>query len=35
MGVEADAVVPQIKSTLFCENWTALFRGWEGIKQKE
>lgn len=35
MGIEDDAVILQFKSTLSCENWTALFRGWEGTKQKE
>lgn len=33
MGIEDDAVILQFKSTLSCENWTALFRG--VIKQKE
>lgn len=35
MGIEDDAVILQFKSTLSCENWTALFGGWEGTKQKE
>lgn len=36
MGIEADAVVLQIKCPPSCEDGAALFRGWEGIiKQKE